>query len=64
MNTNPKVCGICGAEIDFTRRELQVIHQLLHQALLSSGKGLYASDADTLELFQPIAHKIHTERKA
>jgi len=56
----PKVCGICGVELDFSRRELQKIQMLMKQSLAGWH---WISVEKTLEVFHPIAHKLHTERK-
>lgn len=60
--TMQKVCGICGVEINFTRRELQKIQQLLRQELIKLEMGDYAPHDTVLGLFNGIAHRVHTER--
>jgi len=59
-NEAPKLCGICGVELNFTRRDLQKINQLMRQEL--NGK-YFVPEQMVLDLFYPIAHKLHTERK-
>jgi len=59
-NKIPKVCGICQTELNFSRRDLQKIDMLLKQAL--HGR-YYISEEMVVNLFHPIAHKLHTEVK-
>ena len=56
----PNICGICNAELNFSRRQLQKVQMLMKQALANR---YYISEEMTLQVFHPIAHKVHTEGK-
>ena len=62
-NTTQKTCGICGVEINFTRRQLQKIRHLLRQELIKLELGDYAPQITVLELYNIIVHKSHTDVK-
>jgi len=59
-NEAPILCGICGVELNFTRRDLQKINQLMRQEL--NGK-YFVPGGLALTVYNKVAHAYHTKTK-